>query len=90
MLATGSSAARGFSERDLRARRRRKRRRSGGRRGRGGFRHVPALEASHVTEHLSKNGNYLSISYAIRAESREQMTALAADLPACEGVLLVI
>ena len=53
------------------------------------LRHVPALEASHVTEHLSKNGNYLSISYAIRAESREQMTALAADLTACEGVLLV-
>jgi putative lipoic acid-binding regulatory protein len=54
------------------------------------LRHVPGLEASHVTEHLSKNGNYLSISYAIRAESREQMTALAADLTACEGVLLVI
>jgi putative lipoic acid-binding regulatory protein len=54
------------------------------------LRHVPALEASHVTEHLSKNGNYLSISYAIRAESREQVTALAADLTACEGVLLVI
>ncbi len=54
------------------------------------LRHVPALEASHVTEHLSKNGNYLSISYAIRAESREQMTSLAADLTACEGVLLVI
>jgi uncharacterized protein len=54
------------------------------------LRHVPALEASHVTEHLSKNGNYLSISYAIRAESRAQMTALAADLTACEGVLLVI
>jgi putative lipoic acid-binding regulatory protein len=54
------------------------------------LRHVPAIEASHVTEHLSKNGNYLSISYDIRAESREQMTALAADLTACEGVLLVI
>jgi len=54
------------------------------------LRHVPALEASHVTEHLSKNGNYLSISYAIHAQSREQMTALAADLTACEGVLLVI
>jgi putative lipoic acid-binding regulatory protein len=54
------------------------------------LRHVPALEASHVTEHLSKNGNYLSISYAIRAESREQMTALGANLTACEGVLLVI
>ncbi len=54
------------------------------------LRHVPALEASHVTEHLSKNGNYLSISYALRAESREQMSALAADLKGCAEVLLVI
>jgi uncharacterized protein len=54
------------------------------------LRHVPAIEASHVSEHLSKNGNYLSISYAIRADSREQMTALAADLTACPDVLLVI
>jgi hypothetical protein len=54
------------------------------------LRHVPAIEASHVTEHLSKNGNYLSISYAIRADSREQVTALAADLSACPEVLLVI
>jgi len=54
------------------------------------LRHVPALEASHVTEHLSKNGNYLSISYALRAESREQVSALAADLTACPEVLLVI
>jgi hypothetical protein len=54
------------------------------------LRHVPALEASHVSEHLSKNGNYLSISYALRAESREQMQALATDLKDCEDVLLVI
>jgi uncharacterized protein len=54
------------------------------------LRHVPALEASHVTEHLSKNGNYISISYALRAESREQMNALAADLKGCSEVLLVI
>ena len=54
------------------------------------LRHVPAVEASHVTEHLSKNGNYLSISYAIVADSREQMTALAADLTTCPDVLLVI
>ena len=54
------------------------------------LRHVAALEASHVSEHLSKNGNYLSISYAIRADSREQVSALAADLTACPEVLLVI
>lgn len=44
MLDTGSSAARGFSQRALRARRRRNRRRSDGCRGRGGYRHLPALE----------------------------------------------
>lgn len=54
------------------------------------LRHVPALEASHVTEHLSKNGNYISISYALRADSREQMSALAAELKDCPDVLLVI
>jgi putative lipoic acid-binding regulatory protein len=54
------------------------------------LRHVPALEASHVTEHLSKNGNYISISYALRAETREQMSALAAELKDCPDVLLVI
>jgi putative lipoic acid-binding regulatory protein len=54
------------------------------------LRHVPALEASHVSEHLSKNGNYLSITYAIRAESREQVSALATDLTACAEVLLAI
>jgi uncharacterized protein len=54
------------------------------------LRHCPALEASHVTENLSKHGNYLAIRYALHAESREQMNALAADLKACEDVLLVI
>ena len=44
VLDTSSSAARGFSERVLRARRRRTRRRSGGSRGRAGYRQLPALE----------------------------------------------
>jgi hypothetical protein len=51
-------------------------------------RHVPDLDTSRVTEQLSANGNFLSISYLIRAVSADQVEALAADLSACESVLL--
>jgi putative lipoic acid-binding regulatory protein len=53
-------------------------------------RHVPGVETDRITERLSENGNFLSISYMIRAESREQVTALAKDLTAAEGVLMVL
>jgi hypothetical protein len=54
------------------------------------LRHAPLLEPERVTERLSENGNFLSISYRIRAESREQVEALATDLKSCEGVLTLI
>jgi len=54
------------------------------------LRHAPELDRDRVTERLSENGNFLSISYMIRAESREQVIALATDLKACEGVLMII
>ena len=54
------------------------------------LRHVPLIEPERVTERLSENGNFLSISYLIRAESRGQVEALATDLKACEGVLTLI
>ena len=54
------------------------------------LRHVPLIEPERVTERLSENGNFLSISYRIRAESREQVEALAVDLKSCEGVLTLI
>jgi uncharacterized protein len=54
------------------------------------LRHAPLLDAERVTERLSKNGNFLSISYVIRAESREQVVALATDLKACDGVLMIL
>ncbi|HEY2036796.1 MAG TPA: DUF493 domain-containing protein [Steroidobacteraceae bacterium] len=53
-------------------------------------RHVPLIEPERVSERLSENGNFLSISYRIRAESREQIEALATDLKSCEGVLSLI
>lgn len=54
------------------------------------LKHVPNVEADRISERLSENGNFLSISYTIVAESREQVVALARDLAATEGVLMVI
>ena len=54
------------------------------------LRHAPTLDPDRVTERLSENGNFLSISYTIVAESRDQVIALVNDLKTCEGVLMVI
>jgi uncharacterized protein len=54
------------------------------------LRHAPKLDPDRVTERLSENGNYLSISYIIVAESSEQIVALVTDLKATEGVLNLI
>jgi hypothetical protein len=52
--------------------------------------HAPQLDTGRVTERLSENGNFLSISYVIVAESREQVVALVTALKACEGVLMIL
>jgi putative lipoic acid-binding regulatory protein len=54
------------------------------------LRHAPDLDSSLTRERLSERGNYLSISYTIVAQSREQVTALATELAECELVLMVI
>jgi len=54
------------------------------------LRHVPLLDADRVSEQSSENGNFLSISYKVPAESREQIVALATELKSCEGVLMLI
>ncbi|MBV8803587.1 MAG: DUF493 domain-containing protein, partial [Sinobacteraceae bacterium] len=54
------------------------------------LRHAPKLDASRVTERLSENANFLSISYVIVAESSEQVIALVNDLKATEGVLTIL
>jgi uncharacterized protein len=54
------------------------------------LRHAPSLDPGQISERLSQNGHFLSISYPLRAESREQVQKLVADLKACEGVLLLL
>ena len=54
------------------------------------LRHAPLTGPERVSERMSENGNFLSISYLIQAESRQQVEALATDLKACDGVLTLI
>lgn len=54
------------------------------------LRHAPELDPERLTERLSENGNFLSISYAIVAQSSEQVIALVNDLKATEGVLTIL
>jgi hypothetical protein len=61
VLDTSSSAARGFSQRVLRARRRRNRRRSGGCRGLAGYRHLPALEQALREMHVDDQAIVLDL-----------------------------
>lgn len=52
--------------------------------------HAPTLTPGRVTERASANGNFLSITYLLHAESRAQIEALVAQLSACEGVLMLL
>lgn len=54
------------------------------------LKHAPDLNPSRMSERLSEQGNFLSISYVIEVQSREQVTALATDLSTCDQVLMVI
>ncbi|MBM4233464.1 MAG: DUF493 domain-containing protein [Gammaproteobacteria bacterium] len=49
-----------------------------------------SLSTDRVSERASGAGNFISITYTIVAESREQVTALVGALVATEGVMLVI
>ncbi len=54
------------------------------------LRHAPQLPAERVTERLSANGNFLSISYLLPAQSRAQVEALVAELRSCQGMVMLL
>jgi putative lipoic acid-binding regulatory protein len=54
------------------------------------LRHAPTLEPERVTERLSAQGNFVCLSYLLRAESRAQIEALVGELQACEGVVMLL
>jgi hypothetical protein len=43
-----------------------------------------------VVEHLSKKGNYLSLTITVHAKSRAQIDAMYSDLVASDEVIMVI
>ena len=51
-------------------------------------RHAGPLSASQITERPSARGNFVSMTYTIRAESRAQLDAIYQDLTS-SGVVLV-
>jgi uncharacterized protein len=54
------------------------------------LRHTGEPAAERVRERASANGNFLSISYLLRAESRAQVERLVAELRVCRGVLMLL
>ena len=53
-------------------------------------RHAGVLGESQVAERLSKDENFISLTFTIRASSREQLDALYRELTASEGVLIAL
>jgi uncharacterized protein len=52
--------------------------------------HVPDLDESQITERESNQQHFLSITYTINAQSREQIIALANALQASKDVIMLI
>jgi putative lipoic acid-binding regulatory protein len=52
--------------------------------------HVPDLTDEQIRERESKEQHFLSITYTINAQSKEQVVALANALQAAKGVLMLI
>ena len=52
--------------------------------------HVPDLDESQISERASKEQHFLSITYTINAQSREQVVALANALQASKDVIMLI
>jgi uncharacterized protein len=54
------------------------------------LKHVPDTPSDRVSERLSENGNFLSISYNLHMHSREQVVGLVNELSALDEVMMVL
>jgi len=52
-------------------------------------RHVPDFNVECMRSVASRNGNYMSLTFSIRATSRDQLDALYRELTACDDLLMV-
>jgi putative lipoic acid-binding regulatory protein len=53
-------------------------------------RHAGKLEPERIQQRASKDGNFLSVTCTLRAESKAQLDALYRELTACQDVLYVL
>ncbi len=53
-------------------------------------RHMGSLAPDRITERLSRDGNYLAITYNLTPQSREQLDALYRELSASESIVMVL
>ncbi len=53
-------------------------------------RHVPDFDTAAMRSVASREGNYLSVTFVLRATSRGQLDDLYRELTACKDLLMVI
>jgi uncharacterized protein len=53
-------------------------------------RHAGPIAASHVKTRTSADGNFLALTYTVRATSREQLDTIYRELTACKSVLMAL
>ncbi len=53
-------------------------------------RHAPDFNAEAMRSAVSRNGNYLSITFVVHANSQRQLDAIYLELTACEDLLMVL
>ena len=52
--------------------------------------HAGEVDAAAIEERPSRDGNYLGLTYTIRATSKSQLDDLYRELTSCEHVLIVL
>jgi putative lipoic acid-binding regulatory protein len=53
-------------------------------------RHAGSLSEASIKTRTSADGNFLALTYTIRAQSREQLDAIYQELTACKSVLMAL
>ena len=53
-------------------------------------RHAGPVDESSVRARRSTDGNFLAVTYLVRADSREQLDAIYRELTACKSVLMTL
>ena len=52
--------------------------------------HAGDIDVENIVERPSKDGNYLSLTITLRAQSKAQLDALYRELTSCERVLVAL